>query len=78
MIQLPETGYLRASDILGNPASTPPKPAIIPVSKSTLWAWVKEGRFPPPVKLGPRCTAWRVEDVRSFIEQDRNQGKEAA
>jgi predicted DNA-binding transcriptional regulator AlpA len=30
------------------------------------------------VKLGPRCTAWRVEDVRAFIEQDRNQGKEAA
>ena len=34
----------------------------IPVSKSTWWAGVKSGRFPRPVKLGPRITAWRVED----------------
>jgi len=78
MIQLPETGYLRLSDIVGDPKSTPPKPAIIPVSKSTWWAGVKSGRYPKPVKIGARCTAWKVEDVRAFIEQDRNQGKEAA
>ena len=78
MIQLPETGYLRLSDIVGDPKSTPPKPAIIPVSKSTWWAGVKSGRYPKPVKIGARCTAWKVEDVRAFIVQDRNQGKEAA
>ena len=41
----------------------------IPVSKSTWWAGVKSGRFPKPVKLGPRTTAWRVEDIRSLIAQ---------
>lgn len=35
----------------------------IPVSKSTWWAGVKSGRFPAPVKLGPRITAWRKEDI---------------
>jgi predicted DNA-binding transcriptional regulator AlpA len=37
------------------------------VSKSTWWAGVKSGRFPKPVKLGPRTTAWRVEDIRNLI-----------
>lgn len=41
---------------------------IIPVSKSTWWDGVKSGRYPKPVKLGPRVTAWRVEDIRSYIE----------
>jgi len=65
--QLPETGYLRLPQIIGNPNAEPPIPAIIPVGKSTWWEGVKCGRFPKPVKLGPRITAWRVEDIRSLI-----------
>lgn len=67
--KLPETGYLRLSHIIGNPKAEPPIPAIYPVGKSTWWAGVKSGRFPKPVKLGPRITAWRVEDIRSLIQQ---------
>ncbi len=63
---LPDTGFLRLSQIIGNPKDgTPP---IIPVKKSTWWLGVREGRFPKPVKLGPRTTAWRVEDIRAIIE----------
>lgn len=69
MHQLPQTGYLRLPHIVGDPAAEPPIPAIIPVSKSTWWAGVKAGRYPKPVKLGPRITAWRVEDIRSLIER---------
>ena len=58
---LPETGFVRLSSIIG------PK-GPIPVGKSTWWAGVKSGRFPKPVKLGPRITAWRVEDIRALIE----------
>jgi prophage regulatory protein len=58
----PETGFLRLQSILA-----PNGP--IPVSKSTWWSGVKSGRFPKPVKLGPRTTAWRVEDIRTLIEQ---------
>ncbi len=61
-IDLPFTGFLRLSSILA-----PQGP--IPVSKSTWWAGVKAGRFPKPVKLGPRITAWRVEDIRVLIAQ---------
>jgi len=66
---LPETGYVRLPQIVGNPKADPPIPAVIPVSKSTWWAGVKTGRYPRPVKLGPRITAWRVEDIRALIEQ---------
>jgi len=76
MYVLPETGYLRLSQIIGNPKAIPPIPAIIPVSKSTWWAGIKLGRFPKPVKLGPRITAWRVEDIRALIEKSTERGRE--
>lgn len=65
--KLPETGFLRLPQIIGNAKAKPPMPAIIPVSKSTWWQGVKEGRFPKPVKLGPRVTAWRVEEIVALI-----------
>ena len=57
----PTTGFVRLSAIIA-----PNGP--IPVSKSTWWAGIKDGRFPKPIKLGPRITAWRVEDIKSLIE----------
>ena len=57
---LPRTGFLRLRSIL---APTGP----IPVSKSTWWAGVKDGRFPKPTKLGSRITVWRAEDIRDLI-----------
>jgi predicted DNA-binding transcriptional regulator AlpA len=66
---LPESGYVRLPQILGDKKADPPVPPVIPVSKSTWWAGVKAGRFPRPVKLGPRITAWRVEDIRTLVAQ---------
>lgn len=57
---LPETGYVRQSQLI---------PTIFPFSSATLWRKVKAGTFPQPVKLGPRITAWKVEDIRSLIER---------
>ncbi len=67
MYQLPETGYLRLPQIIGNPKADPPIPAVIPVSKSSWWAGVKSGRYPQGVRLGPRTTAWSVESIRALI-----------
>jgi predicted DNA-binding transcriptional regulator AlpA len=60
---LPETGFIRLPEIL----------RVIPVGKSTWWAGVKTGRFPKPVKLGPRITAWRVEEIRALIQKHAQQ-----
>lgn len=70
MAQLPETGYLRLRQIIGDPQADPPLPPLIPVGKSTWWAGVKSGRYPAPVRtLGARITAWRAEDIRALIER---------
>lgn len=57
----PLTGLVRLKAILA-----PDGP--IPVSKSAWWEGVREGRYPKPVKLGPRTTAWRVEEIRALFE----------
>jgi prophage regulatory protein len=72
MHQLPETGYLRLPQIIGHANASPPIPPIIPVSKSTWWQGIRSGRFPKPVKLGPRITAWRVEDIRALLDELAN------
>lgn len=58
----PSTGFVRLSAIIG-----PGRP--IPVSRSTWYAAVRAGRYPAPVRLGPRITAWRVEDIRELIKR---------
>jgi prophage regulatory protein len=65
---IPEIGYLRLRQIIGDKKADPPIPGPFPVSKSTWWQGVRSGRFPKPVKLGPKITAWRVEDIRRLIE----------
>lgn len=66
-MSLPEEGLVRLKQIIGDPKANPPIPPVIPVSRSTWWQGVKDGRFPKPVKLSTRCTAWRVEDIRALI-----------
>lgn len=61
----PATGLVRLSAILA-----PHGP--IPVSKSTWWQGVKDGRFPKPLKLGPRTTVWKAEDIRALFEVPKN------
>jgi prophage regulatory protein len=57
---LPKEGFVRLKSIIA-----PIGP--IPVGKSTWWAGIRDGRYPKPVKLGPRITAWRVEDIRALM-----------
>ena len=57
--ELPVIGFLRLPQIL----------EIIPVSKSAWWQGCKDGRFPKPVKLGPKTTAWRAEDITDLIKK---------
>ena len=73
MHNLNQPGFLRLNQILGNPKANPPIPPIIPVSKSTWWQGIKTGRFPKPVKLGPRITVWLTQDILQFIEKNNLQ-----
>ncbi|KAB2913283.1 MAG: AlpA family phage regulatory protein [Bacteroidetes bacterium] len=55
---LPEIGFVRINEIL----------KVFPVGKSSWWAGVKDGRFPQPVKLGPKTTAWRAQDIHALLD----------
>ena len=57
--QFPDTGFVRLPAVL----------AVFPVSRSTWWQGVKDGKFPKPHKLGPRVTAWKAEDIRALIDR---------
>ncbi|MBI5018050.1 MAG: AlpA family phage regulatory protein [Deltaproteobacteria bacterium] len=75
--QIPETGFLRLKQIIGDHGDPtadppiPPTPPIIPVSRSSWWQGVRDGRYPAAVKLGPRTTAWTVESIRTLIAERR-------
>ena len=69
MASLPEYGFLRLNQIIGDRKATPPIVPLIPVGRSTWWAGIKIGLFPAPVKLGPRTSVWRVADIRKLIEE---------
>lgn len=56
----PKTGFVRIWQIIA-----PYGP--IPVSKSTWWLGIKDGRFPKGIKLGG-VTVWRAEDIRALYE----------
>ena len=56
--KIPSCGFLRLAQVI----------ALIPISKSAWWEGCRTGRYPKPVKLGPRTTVWRVEDIKAFIE----------
>ncbi|TWT23600.1 AlpA family phage regulatory protein [Luteimonas marina] len=64
---IPETGLMRIRQILGDKKRQ--LPAIIPVSMSTWYAGIKDGRYPRPVRLGRGSVAWRAEDIRRLVEQ---------
>lgn len=57
--RLPETGYIRQSQLI---------PSIVPFSSATLWRKVRAGTFPSPVKLSERVTAWRADDIRAWMQ----------
>lgn len=56
---IPEIGFVRLSEVL----------KVIPVSKSSWWAGVKAGKYPKPVKLSVRCTAWPAADICALVKQ---------
>lgn len=38
------------------------------LSRSTIYQWMKDGKFPQPVALGTRLVAWRASDVNAWLE----------
>ncbi len=52
------TGFLRLPQVL----------RLIPIGRSSWWAGVKSGRYPASIKLGPKTTVWKADEIYDFIE----------
>lgn len=63
--ELPKSGYIRLSQLI---------PEILPFSPATLWRMVKAGKFPKPIKLSERITAWNVSDIRTWLDALHTEG----
>lgn len=62
---LPDTGFVRARQIIGD--RNRGIPPLIPISRSAWWAGVRSGRFPAGVLLGPRIRVWSADSIRALI-----------
>ena len=67
VMQLPITGMGRAKDIL----------PFLPFSKTTLFEWSKDGRFPAGKKLSPTMTAWSYADIHAWLKSHASTASEA-
>lgn len=67
-----EKGFLRVSDIVRTKDNPNP---LLPISRASFLAKVKTGEYPAAVKIGPRTTAWRKEDITKLIKHFESKKK---
>jgi predicted DNA-binding transcriptional regulator AlpA len=63
---MPQEGFVRLPQVLH----------VLGNGKTTFWEGIKTGRFPAPVKLGPRTSVWKVEDIRNLISRISENGRQ--
>lgn len=64
---LPNSALVRQAQLVRDPKH-PTRPTPLPFSPATFWRKVKEGQFPQPIKLGKHITAWKVAEVRAWMD----------
>lgn len=61
---LPAEGFVRVDTLA----------KVLDISVVTVWRWSARGKLPKPIKLSERCTVWRAEEIRHWMN---DQGKAA-
>lgn len=62
--RLPDSALIRLNQLLAG--------GLLPFSTSTAWRKVREGKFPRPLRISTQVTAWRVGDVRTWLNDPGN------
>ncbi len=42
---------------------------VVPFSATTIWRKCRSGEFPSPIKVSTGITAWRVGDIRAYLNK---------
>jgi len=48
------------------------------LSRSTLYDYIKAGRFPPPVRIGIRAVGWLASDVDAWLAAQIERSRKSA
>ncbi|MFQ2601233.1 helix-turn-helix transcriptional regulator [Aeromonas caviae] len=62
--ELPKEGFVRVDTLA----------RVLGIAVVTVWRWSAKGKMPQPIKLSERCTVWRAEEIRRWMNA---QGKAA-
>lgn len=62
MSNLPESGYMRPAQVMRH----------FQISESTLWNWVRKGKFPKPDKLSDGVSRFDVLQIQAWLEARKN------
>ncbi|HBC7420908.1 TPA: helix-turn-helix domain-containing protein [Serratia marcescens] len=62
MDTLPKSGYMRPAQVMRH----------FQISESTLWNWVKKGKFPKPDKLSDGVTRFDVAALREWLHSRKS------
>lgn len=65
-VEQAEDRYLRLHQVI----------ELIPVSKSTIWRWIRAGSFPRPAKVVAKIRLWSCQDVRAWMAAAHEEGSE--
>ena len=65
---LPDTAWIRQSGLVRDPRH-PTRPTPLPFSPATFWRLIASHKFPQPTKLSAGVTAWRVGEVRAWLNE---------
>jgi prophage regulatory protein len=42
---------------------------IIPISRASIWRLSRAGKFPRPIRLAVRTTAWRKSEIEAWLRE---------
>ena len=66
-----KTHIYKSGDNAGQHKNISAKPAsqgVIAVTEKTIWQWVRQGKFPKPIRLSANVTVWSLSEVTAWIE----------
>ncbi|NGP41054.1 helix-turn-helix transcriptional regulator [Acinetobacter lwoffii] len=50
-------------------SAKPERVGLLPVCEKTIWEWVRQGKFPQPIRMSGNVTVWRMSEVQAWIEE---------
>jgi predicted DNA-binding transcriptional regulator AlpA len=42
---------------------------VVPISRASVWRLAAAGKFPKPIRLTERCTAWKKSDIEAWLQE---------